>query len=279
MARLAFDALLYPDHPYGRSVRGYADTVATLSRDDVLQHYRETYAPEGLVVAVVGAVSASAAVDQVRAALGNWQAPKARPDRSVPPAVSLDATRQESVAIKGKTQTDLILGWPAIARDDPDYVRANLANTILGVFGMMGRLGDTVRDRQGLAYYVYSRLEAGLGAGPWFTVAGVNPAHVQQAIDGIRGEVRRLREELVPAEELADSQSFLTGSMPLRLETNEGLASTILSMERYQLGLDYLLHYADMVRAVDGQDVRDVANQYLDPDVYALATAGPEEES
>jgi zinc protease len=155
-------------------------------------------------------------------------------------------------------------------------MRARLANTVLGVFGMMGRLGDRVREEQGLAYYVYSKLDAGLGAGPWTAIAGVNPANVERAIEGILHEVRRLRDEPLPADELADSQSFLTGSMPLRLETNEGLASTLLDMERYGLGLDYLQRYPAMVQAVTTQDVQDIARQYLDPDVYVLAIAGPE---
>jgi zinc protease len=158
-------------------------------------------------------------------------------------------------------------------------MKARLANTLLGVFGMMGRLGDTVRDEEGLAYYVYSQLEAGLGAGPWVTIAGVNPANVERAVDGILRQVRRLREEKVPEDELADSQSFLTGSMPLRLETNEGIANTILSMERYDLGFDYLERFGGLINAVTVQDVQDMAQKYLDPDTFALAVAGPDERS
>jgi zinc protease len=168
-----------------------------------------------------------------------------------------------------------MLGWPGLARNDPDFLKARLTNTVLGVFGMMGRLGTSVRVEQGLAYYVYSRLEAGLGAGPWLAHAGVNPANVEQAIDGILHEVRRLRDEPVPADELSDSQSYLTGIMPLQLETNEGVASVILDMERYQLGLDYLEHYADLVYEVTVSDLQEMAQTYLDPEHYVLAIAGP----
>ncbi len=276
MARLTFDALLYPDHPYGRSVQGYEETVSTLTRDDLVEYYRRHYSPDGMIVAVVGAVVTRAVLDKVQARLGDWQAPEARPNRTIPPAVQLTAPRRQAVPVVGKTQSDLVLGWPALTRHDPDFMKANLANTILGVFGMMGRLGDNIRDRQGLAYYVYSRLEAGLGAGPWLIIAGVNPANVEQAIDGIFYEVRRLRDEPIPAAELADTQSFLTGSMPLRLETNEGVAGALLDMERYGLGLDYLERYAGMVNAVTREEIQAVARQYLDPEVYALAIAGPE---
>ena len=276
MARLTFDALLFPDHPYGQSTLGYEETVSALTRADLVSHYRERYSPQGMVIAVVGAIPAAAAIDRVERALGQWQAPQATPDRRVPPRLTLPGPRREFVPIEGKTQSDVVLGWPGLARKDPDYMKARVANTILGVFGIMGRLGDSVRDKQGLAYYVYSQLEAGLGAGPWLSVAGVDPANVERAIEGILQEVRRLRDEPVPADELADSQSFMTGSMPLRLETNEGISSTLLTIEQYDLGFDYLLRFADLVNAVTVQDIRNVAQAYLDPDVYALAIAGPE---
>jgi zinc protease len=275
MSRLAFNALLYPGHPYGRSVKGYEETVSTLSRPNLEAYYREHYAPQGMVIAVVGSLPVAEVVRKVEASLGGWQAPGARPNRAIPPAASLDRPRRQIVPVEGKSQADLVLGWPGLARSDPDYMKANLANNILGIFGLMGRLGDNVRDEQGLAYYVYSRVEAGLGAGPWLATAGVNPANVERAIDGILAEVRRLRDETVPAEELADSQAYLTGIMPLRLETNEGVAGVLLDMERHGLGLDYLLRYADLVRAVTVEDVQEVARKYLQPETYVLAVAGP----
>ena len=275
MADLTFNALLYPDHPYGRSVQGYEETLPALSRDNAAAFYRRCYSPQGMVAVVVGAVRAQAVVEAVQAALGDWQAPAAGAAHGVPAIARPGEPRHQSVNVEGKTQTDVMLGWLGMTRTDPDYVAANLANNVLGVFGMMGRLGDNLRDRQGLAYYVYSRLEAGLGAGPWAAIAGVNPANVERVIDGIRAEVRRLCDEPVKAEELANSQSFLTGSLPLRLETNEGMAGALLDMERYGLGLDYLQRYAGLVNAVSVQGVQDVACKYLDPDVYVLAVAGP----
>ncbi|MGC9334171.1 MAG: M16 family metallopeptidase, partial [Anaerolineae bacterium] len=200
------------------------------------------------------------------------------PNRSMPPAVGLDEPRRRIVPMEGKTQADIVLGWPAMARSDPDFLKAYLANTILGVFGMMGRLGDSVRDEQGLAYYVYSRLEAGLGIGPWLAIAGVNPANVERAIDAILYEVRRLRDEPVPEEDLADNQAYLTGAIPLHLETNEGISATLLEIERHGLGLDYLQRYEGLVQAITARDVQQVARAYLDPGTYVLAVAGPASE-
>ncbi|MFO7698304.1 MAG: pitrilysin family protein [Anaerolineae bacterium] len=276
MAWLTFDALLYPDHPYGRSIMGYEETVSGLGRAHLLNYYRDLYSPEGMVVAVVGAVPPDTVLDKVRSALGGWRAPDASPNVSIPPNVRLDATRRDTVFVEGKSQSNIVLGWPALARNDPDYMKAHLANTVLGVFGMMGRLGENIRERQGLAYYAYSRLQAGLGAGPWTAVAGVNPANVERAVEGILDEARRLRDEPLPQDELADSQSYLTGTMPLRLETNEGVLNALLDIERHELGLDYLLRYTGLVQAVTVDHIQEIAQKYLNPDVYALAVAGPE---
>ncbi len=275
MAWLTFDALLYPDHPYGRSVTGYEETVSALRGAHLLDYYCEHYTPEGMVLAVVGAVSSGAVLDKVRDALGGWRAPDASPNRSIPPNVRLEAIRGESVVVEGKSQSDIVLGWPALARKDPDYMQAVLANTVLGVFGMMGRLGDNIRGRQGLAYYAFSRLQAGLGAGPWVAVAGVSPSNVERAVQGILDEARLLRDEPVPQDELADCQAYLTGSLPLQLETNEGVVRALLDIERHGLGLDYLLGYADLVNSVSMEQVQEVAQKYLNPDRYALAIAGP----
>jgi len=141
---------------------------------------------------------------------------------------------------------------------------------------MYGRIGAQVREKHGMAYYSFSRLEGGLGPGAWRVIAGVNPANVQPAVEAIREEIRRFTTEEVSDEELADNKANFIGRLPLQLESNEGVAGTILTMERYQLGLDYLRRYADEVNAVTVGDILAAAQRYLDPDVYALAIAGPE---
>ncbi|MCS7282903.1 MAG: pitrilysin family protein [Anaerolineae bacterium] len=274
MASLTFRELAYPDHPYGRSVDGYIETVSPLTADDLAEFYHARYTPRGMVIAIVGAVRAEDAVRLVGEAFGDWEGPV--PDRPpLPPVAPPAEVREKFVPIPGKTQTDIVLGWPGPARTDPAFLDAVVCNTILGVFGMMGRLGDKVRDEMGLAYYSYSRVEGGIGPGPWTVIAGVNPVNVPKALEAILSEIRRIREEMVPPGELADSQAFLVGSLPLRLETNEGVAGAILDMERYRLGLDYLQRYGDLIREITPERVQAVAQRWLNPDAYVLALAGP----
>lgn len=150
-----------------------------------------------------------------------------------------------------------------------------VANAIWGQFGMGGRIGDNVREKQGLAYYAYGSVDGNFGPGAWTATAGVAPENVERAINSILAEARRLREEPVAPEELADVQTYLIGSLPIRLETNEGLASAIADMAWYDLGLDYLQKTEERVRAVTVEDVQRMAQTYMDPERYVLSVAGP----
>ena len=150
----------------------------------------------------------------------------------------------------GKVQSDIVIGARGVARSDPDYYAVRVANCILGQFGLMGRLGERVREEQGLAYYAYSSNMADLAGGAWTAAAGVNPANVEQAIESILHEFADIGAAGVSSEELTDSQSYLTGVLPLTLETNDGVASTLLNMEWHGLGLDYLLRYRELINSV-----------------------------
>jgi len=275
MAALTFHELAYPaGHPYARSLSGYIETVSRITRDDLAAFYNDGYGPTGMIVVVVGAVKTDEALAQIEAAFGDWAGPTGE-RAPLPDVPRIAEARERFVPIPGKTQSDIVLGYPGPPRTDPAFLDAAVCNTVLGVFGMMGRLGEKVRDEQGLAYYAYSRVDGGPGPGPWRVIAGVNPANVARAIASIRAEIARICEEPVGEQELADNKAFLTGSLPLRLETNEGVAQVILDMERYSLGLDYLQRYTGLIEAITAEQVQAAAQKWLHPDAYALAIAGP----
>ncbi|MBN1120977.1 MAG: insulinase family protein [Anaerolineae bacterium] len=276
MAALKFIELAYPDgHPYGRSVNGYLDTIPAITRDDIVS-FHKNLGPHKAVIVVVGAVKAEEAVRLVKDALGQWENPQQPDILSAPDALRLTTPRREHVLIPGKTQSDLVLGFPGPARANPDFHAARLANSILGEFGMYGRLGDAVRKAQGLAYYSYSRMTGGFGPGPWRVIAGVAPEKVEQAVETIREEIRRIVDEPVSDEELAENRAYFKGQLVLSLETNEGVAESIKLMEMHDLGLDYLCRYAAMIDAITIEQIQKAAANYLDPDAYALAVAGPD---
>jgi zinc protease len=278
MAALTFREQAYPQgHPYGRAVSGYKETISNLTRDDLADFYQGGFGPQGMLFVIVGGIKTKQAIAQVEKAFGDWEGPSYSRD-PLPDAPAPDKPVLKHIPMTGKTQTDIVLGYPGPARSDPMFLDALLCNTVLGIFGLMGRLGEKIREEQGLAYYSYSQVDGGSGPGPWRVVAGVNPANTEQAVESIRAEIQRIREEPIPAEELADSQAFLVGSLPLRLETNEGVASAIMQMELYDLGLDYLQRYGDLINEITAARAQAAAQKWLDPDAYFLATAGPSTE-
>ncbi|MGQ9833729.1 MAG: M16 family metallopeptidase [Candidatus Villigracilaceae bacterium] len=275
MAGLVFDKLLYADHPYARPEDGYPETIQAITREDLAEFHRLHYGPRGMVIAVVGAVEPQAAVEQVARLLGNWQNPSQPEPPALPAFHPPQESRRKHHVIPGKSQADIDMGGPGPMRRDPEYLAAALGNSVLGQFGLMGRIGDVVRERFGLAYYAYSNLNAGLGPGAWDVNAGVNPSNIERAIDLIRQELVRFVTEGVTPQELADSQANFIGRLPLSLESNAGVAAALLNIERYDLGLDYYRAYAGLVQAVTPEDVLAVARKFIDPERLVIATAGP----
>lgn len=273
----SFRALTYPEgHPYRRNLSGTMESLSTFTLDEVRAFHRATFGPRGMVVVIVGAVKAEAAAKAVRDVFGQWENPQQAEKPSLAPVPPLSEMRQQHKFLPGKTQSDIILGWPGPSRYAPDFHAANLANNVLGVFGMMGRLGKTVRQDQGLAYYASSRMGGGHGPSPWLVSAGVNPVNVRRAIDSMVHEIKRITADPVSDEELAENKANFIGRLPISLESNEGVAGSILNMETYGLGLDYLHRYADLINAVTREDVLAAAQRYLRADAFALGVAGPE---
>ena len=275
MANLTFDQMIFKGHPYARPEDGFPETVQAIGRDDLAAFHRRHFGPRGLVLAVVGAIEPERAVALIEAALGGWTNPGQPEPPALPDLKPLKKTIERKVRIPGKSQSDLVIGTTGPLRRDPEYHPASLGNSILGQFGMMGRIGDVVREKSGLAYYAYSTLNAGIGPGSWDVSAGVNPANVARARDLIRQEIGNFVTNGVSAEELADSQSNFIGRLPLSLESNAGVAGALLNIERFALGLDYYHRYAGLIRAVTPEQVVEAARKYLHPDRLAIAVAGP----
>lgn len=267
---------LYPAcHAYHYSPSGDEKTIANLTVPDLADFHARHFGPRGMIIVVVGAVAADEAVALAAETFGEWRNDDQPPLQTVDTPDSPAESLRQDVFVPGKTQSDISMGIVGPARRADDYLAAQLANSVLGEFGMMGRIGKSVREQQGLAYYAFSRLGGGHGPDPWTISAGVNPDNVEQAIESIRSEIERLASELVSEDDLADNQSYFTGRMPLQLESNEGIASHIHSMESYGLGLDYLANYAERVKKIDRRDMLAAARRYLRADDMAVAVAGP----
>jgi zinc protease len=174
-----------------------------------------------------------------------------------------------------KAQADIAYGFVSIARSDPRYYACWLANHVIGQYAIGGRLGDSIRERQGMAYYVSSSFDPNVVEGPLAIRAGVSPKNVDRAVASIDEELTRLRRDGLTAKELDESQRYLIGSMPRALETNGSIAGFLQSAEFFGLGLDYDERLPGLLRAVTLDDANAAARQAVDPDRATIVIAGP----
>ncbi|TFH35889.1 MAG: insulinase family protein [Anaerolineales bacterium] len=274
-AQMAFDELVYRDHPYRIPSDGFVESVQSITAADLRRFHRKHYRPQGMILSVVGGVRTEKALAAVERTLGQWQVAGKAQIAELPDLKPLKREKRRSVHIVGKQQSDLIVGVAGPSRYDPDYLAAAQGNHILGRFGMMGRIGESVREAAGLAYYAYSAVSGGPGPGPWQVIAGINPANEERALEIIRSEIKRFVSTLVTREELIENQAHLIGRLPLQLESNEGVAGALTHMERYGLGLDYYQRYPVLVAGVTRDQILHTAQRFLDPDRLAIAIAGP----
>ncbi|GAP15416.1 predicted Zn-dependent peptidase [Longilinea arvoryzae] len=278
-ASIRFDEVVFADHPYGLPEDGYPETIQAIRREDILSHHQRIYGPRNMVLVVVGAVSASQVYDYASQAFGEWENPLQPAAPELPVLAPLTVPVREHIPLPGKSQTDLVMGGFGPKRSSPDYLAASLGNNILGQFGMMGRIGDVVREQAGLAYYASTSLNSWIHTGSWEVSAGVNPANLQRAIDLILVEINRFISEPVSLEELQDSQANYIGRLPLSMESNNGVAAALLNLERFQLGLDYYQQFPVLVAAITPEDVLQAAQRYLFPDRMVAISSGPELQS
>lgn len=268
-------ALLYPDgHPYGRRTKGSIEVVEQLTRERLLRLHADRFAPSELSAVIVGDVEPGRANDVATQVFGGWQKPAPAPS-SVQPVVAATERRRVVIPMMNKAQADIAYGFTAIERRDPAYYAFWLMNVAFGQYAIGGRLGDSIRERQGMAYYVSSSLDANIATGPLSIRAGVSPANVDRAVASIDEEIARLVRDGLTAQELDESRRYLIGSIPRSLETNAAIANFLQVGEFFGLGLDYDARLPGLLTAVTLEDVHAAARRVLDPERATVVIAGP----
>ncbi|MCC7125864.1 MAG: insulinase family protein [Acidobacteria bacterium] len=268
---------LYAGHPYARRVHGTADSVGRITRDDLVRMHTGVLDHAGMTIVVVGSLPVAAMLDAVSRVFsgGATRTHTARPVVTDP--LSAHQRRVLTRAMPAKSQCDVAYGFVGLRRADPDYIAASVMNNVLGQYALGGRLGDSIRERQGMAYYVFSNLDAGFGPGPAMVRAGVAPANVERTIQSIDTELGAVRGEGFTEQEVAESKQYMVGALPRQLETNAGIASFLLTSEVHGLGLDHDRRLPDLIRGVTRDAAVAAAVRLLDPARATIAVAGPEQ--
>jgi zinc protease len=265
--------IVFPkDHPYGRDPKGGEDRIRRIRRSDLVAFHETHVGPDGLIFAITGDVDRALVEKAVATPLARFRgdAEPARP--TAPPPYR---PRQLRIDMPHKSQADIVLGAPAVPRRHDDYYPLLLANLLFGRIGLFGRLGKSLRDELGLAYYAYSSLDARMAAGMWSINVGVNPSNLTRAVEGVRREMDRLRSEPFPAGEIEDGKQNQIGSLVVSLERNAEVAAELHRMEHYGLGMDFLERYGEIIQGLDGETVRAAAAKYFTPTEGSMVIAGP----
>ena len=275
----AFARALYGNHPYARKVRGSVAAIEAIRRQDLVRFHQKGFDPATMTVIVVGDVIDELAVAAITKLFSDWapvtKATGDKPALNVPDPVRPAARQLVSVPMMNKAQADVVYGFVGVKRSDPDYVAISVMNNALGQYAIGGRLGDSIRERQGMAYYVYSSLDATFGPGPFSIRAGVAAANVERTIASIDEELNAVIKHGFTTREIDESKSYMIGSLPRQLETNAAIASFLLNAETFGLGLDYDERLPALIKAVTNEQAAAAATRLFDPLKATIAVAGP----
>ena len=272
LASRAWFAAAFSGHPYGRPTRGTPESVATLSAEDCRSFIGGRLARDRLRVGVAGDITAAELAPLLDSTFGDL--PLGRPLPLVPSVLPrVGATEILRLAIP---QSVVTFGHAGLERHDPDYYAGYIANYILGGGGFASRLLEEVREKRGLAYSAYSYLYELDQAPLWLGGVATNNQQVGQSIAIVRQELRRMAMGELDETDLANARTYLTGSFPLRLTSNDQIAKTLLGMLVHELGRDYLERRNDLVEAVTLADLRRVAARLFSGELLVSVVGDPE---
>jgi zinc protease len=269
--------LLYPGHPYAKHPHGTVESVEAVPESALRAFHEARFSPGSLSLVIVGDVEPELAVALAADVFSCWQVPPLQ-TQQLPPVTKPVGRQRLVLPMMNKSQADIAYGFVTILRSDPAYYAYLLMNNVLGQYSMGGRLGESIRERQGMAYYAFSALDANVVRGPLVVRAGVNPSNVDRAIASIDEELTRMAAEGPTERELSESKRYLVGSMPRTLETNAGIARFLQTAEFFELGLDHDQRLPSLVEGVRREDVHEASRAALVPSVAAVVIAGPYED-
>jgi predicted Zn-dependent peptidase len=272
-APIAFNAIVYGAlHPYGWPADGNDAAAAALDRERVAQFYTTYYRPNGARMLVVGDITLAEARRLITARFGAWRRgdmpplPTPEPPRSGPRTIYL-------VDKPDAAQSVIRIGHLGVARNTPDYQALQVLNTILGG-SFTSRLNQNLRETHGYTYGANSAFVARRLAGPFFAAASVQTAKTDSSLIEFMRELRKIRDSIVPGEEVAKARSYITLGLPGEFETTSGTAARFSELLENDLPLDYYRSYIARIRAVTPADVRRVARRYIQPDHFAIVVVG-----
>jgi len=271
LASAVFDRIVFGLHPYGRPNEGTQESIAKLTRDDLVAFHRTWFAPNNALLAIVGDLTTDEAFAAADRAFGSW------PRKDVPSPTSVEppapARRLVIVDRPGSAQTEIRVGQLSIARTSPDYLPFDLAVHVLGGEGA-NRLFGVLRTDRGLTYGAEAELHAYRTSGELVADTNTRSPQTGEVLRLIVEEIARLKDEPVDPRELRGAKDYIEGSFPITIETPSNIALLVLNQLFYGLDLKDLQTFPQRVDRVSVADLQRVANLYLKPDALTIVLVG-----
>jgi zinc protease len=265
--RELFYSTLFRDHPYGKPIMGDAQSIGAITRDDLIEFHKRFYSPNNMIITVVTNLDANQTLNKIRNAFGNM--PKIDfPQPQVPSPSPLDSAIKVE-KIMEKEQVYIYLGEPMPGIKSPDAPALDLMNSILS-----SRLGLNLREVKGLAYSVGSSVYFDKDFGWFIASIGTRPQNYQEALDGILAEMKKIKEEKITPDELEKAKNGIWGSMLFYRLSRINQAYYMGMNEFRGVGYDYDDKYIETLRKVTVDQIKQVAEKYLNTDNYVLAVVG-----
>jgi len=276
IASVNFHRLIYRAHPYALRSRGDVETVAKLTRDDLISFYRRHYEGRYAVIALVGDITraeAEAIAERVTRALPHGNGP----EPTLPAVSPLDAGVKRFIAHPA-SQAHILIGAPAIRRGDPDYFPLFVGNHVLGGGGFVSRIIEEVRQKRGLAYSAYSYFEPLHREGPFVIGMQTKRTQAEEALRVVDSTLRNFLKNGPTEDELRDAKRNIVGSFPLRIDSNRKIQGYLALIGFYRLPLSYLEDFAGNVERVTAADIKDAFARRVDPERLVTVVVGPDAE-
>lgn len=273
IASKTFASMAYGEHPYGTVASGTLQSVAALTRDDLIEAHSNVLVRDRVLVGAVGDITPEQLGSLLHLLLGDL--PETGP--SLPLKVEPQIEGGITVVEFDTPQSVALFGQRGISISDDDYFAAVLLNQILGGGSFESRLMQEVREKRGLTYGVYSYLQSRDLADSYMGSVSSSNDRIAEAIDVIKDQWRLAAENGVTTEELGNAKTYLTGAYPLRFDGNSTIAGILVGMQLIGLDSEYIKTRNEKVERITLADVKRVAAELMDPDGLHFVVVGKPE--
>jgi len=270
----AFYQAVFSTHPYATLPEGTAESVTTITRDEVKAFHQRYYVTKNALIVIVGALERKEAAKLANTVVSQLPVGKIAP--ALPPVPAL--REAQTIHLEHpSSQTHVLMGQPGMKRGDPDYFTLYVGNYILGGSGLVSQLGKEVREKRGLAYSAYSYFFPQRVAGPFWMNLETRNDQTTEALQVVQDTMRDFVENGPTANQLKAAKQGITGKFPLRIKSNSNIISYLAMIGFYRLPLDYLHTFNDNVEAVTLDMIKDAFKRRLNLDKFVTVTVGGKE--